>query len=197
MKPQYRRLQIGVLVGKKSVIYSHIVGELSKVPYAEPTWLADGYHSPYYTEVACFLLLSSSSKYWVPFSRTIESFRRLFVSFLTKLFFQTHWYVKSMCHKLELLEVNWYYLFTGTRGRWKASQQGRYRGNGVSSIYLHSVNVYISISRKVNLHAMRMGPGIHLKGLFILQPETLLCYNFCLVQDGSWWAVSSNLRRWV
>ena len=58
MKPQYRRLQIGVLVGEKSVIHGRIAGELSKVPYAEPTWLADGYHSPYYTEVACFLLLS-------------------------------------------------------------------------------------------------------------------------------------------
>jgi len=54
MKPQYRRLQIGLLVGEKSVISSRIAGELSKVPYAEPTWLADGYHSPYYTEVACY-----------------------------------------------------------------------------------------------------------------------------------------------
>ena len=54
MKPQYRRLQIGILVGEKSVIHGHIAGELSKVPYAEPTWLADGYHSPYYTEVVCF-----------------------------------------------------------------------------------------------------------------------------------------------
>jgi hypothetical protein len=58
MKPQYRRLQIGILLGEKSVIHSRIAGELSKVPYAEPTWLADGYHSPYYTEVACFFLLS-------------------------------------------------------------------------------------------------------------------------------------------
>ena len=58
MKPQYRRLQIGTLVGEKSVIHSRITGELSKVPYAEPTWLADGYRSPYYTEVACFLLAS-------------------------------------------------------------------------------------------------------------------------------------------
>lgn len=58
MKPQYRRLEIGVLVGEKSVIHSRIAGELSKVPYAEPTWLADGYHSPYYTEVAFSLFLS-------------------------------------------------------------------------------------------------------------------------------------------
>jgi hypothetical protein len=74
-----------------------------------------------------FLLPLSPSFTEVPYLRTIESFRRLFESFLTKLFFQTHWYV------LAFLEVNLYNLFVGTRGRWKASQQGRYRGNGVSS----------------------------------------------------------------
>lgn len=25
-------------------------GELSKVPYAEPTWLSDGFKSPYYSD---------------------------------------------------------------------------------------------------------------------------------------------------
>ncbi|KAG6917018.1 hypothetical protein DXG01_004283 [Tephrocybe rancida] len=49
-KPQYARLQVGLVEGQKSVIHSRIVGELSKVPYAEPTWLSDGYYSPYYTE---------------------------------------------------------------------------------------------------------------------------------------------------
>jgi hypothetical protein len=58
MKPQYRRLQVGILVGEKSVIHGRIVGELSKVPYAEPTWLADGYYSPYYTEVTRLLHFS-------------------------------------------------------------------------------------------------------------------------------------------
>ena len=28
-------------------------GEISEVPYAEPSWLAKGYHSPYYKEVRC------------------------------------------------------------------------------------------------------------------------------------------------
>ena len=51
LKPQYQRLQIGVLQDEKSVIYSGIPGELSKVPYAEPLGLTPGYHSPYYTEV--------------------------------------------------------------------------------------------------------------------------------------------------
>ncbi|KAF8227256.1 peroxisomal acyl-CoA-dehydrogenase [Tricholoma matsutake] len=47
---QYIRLQIGSVEGEKSVIHGRVVGEPSKVPYAEPTWLSDGYHSPYYTE---------------------------------------------------------------------------------------------------------------------------------------------------
>ncbi|KAG1733647.1 acyl-CoA dehydrogenase/oxidase [Suillus paluster] len=49
-RPQYQRLQIGTLQGEQPVIYSRIVGEISDVPYAEPTWLTQGYHSPYYTE---------------------------------------------------------------------------------------------------------------------------------------------------
>jgi len=32
------------------VITSRVVGELSKVPYAEPTWVSDGYYSPYFKE---------------------------------------------------------------------------------------------------------------------------------------------------
>jgi len=32
------------------VIHGRIAGELSKVPYAEPTWLSPGYYSPYYSE---------------------------------------------------------------------------------------------------------------------------------------------------
>lgn len=51
VKPQYARLQIGVIDGEESVIISRAPGELSTVPYAEPTWLSDGYFSPYYKEV--------------------------------------------------------------------------------------------------------------------------------------------------
>ncbi|KAI0787905.1 acyl-CoA dehydrogenase NM domain-like protein [Fomes fomentarius] len=50
LKPQYQRLQIGVIKDEKSVVHSNIPGELSKVPYAEPLGLTPGYHSPYYTE---------------------------------------------------------------------------------------------------------------------------------------------------
>ncbi|KAG6331765.1 hypothetical protein ID866_7326 [Astraeus odoratus] len=49
-RPQYKRLQIGTIKGQKSVMFDRIVGELSTVPYAEPTWLSSGYYSPYYSE---------------------------------------------------------------------------------------------------------------------------------------------------
>ncbi|KAL4064553.1 acyl-CoA dehydrogenase/oxidase [Scleroderma citrinum] len=49
-RAQYKRLQIGTVKGQGSVMFDRIVGELSTVPYAEPTWLAPGYYSPYFTE---------------------------------------------------------------------------------------------------------------------------------------------------
>ncbi|KAN0113429.1 Acyl-CoA dehydrogenase/oxidase, N-terminal and middle domain containing protein [Russula decolorans] len=49
-RPQYARLQIGVLRGEQSVITGRLVGGLSSVPFAEPTYLTEGFHSPYYTE---------------------------------------------------------------------------------------------------------------------------------------------------
>lgn len=53
LKPQYARLQVGTIAGEKSQIVSNVPGELSEVPYAEPTWLSKGYHSPYYKEARC------------------------------------------------------------------------------------------------------------------------------------------------
>ncbi|KAG8933265.1 hypothetical protein FRC02_012251, partial [Tulasnella sp. 418] len=49
-KPGYARLQIGTIEGAKSVIKPLAAGEVSLVPYAEPSWLSPGYHSPYYKE---------------------------------------------------------------------------------------------------------------------------------------------------
>lgn len=49
-RPQYARLQIGTIAGEKSQLHGRIRGELSEVPYAEPTWLAKGYHSLYFNE---------------------------------------------------------------------------------------------------------------------------------------------------
>jgi len=59
-RPQYARLQIGTIEGEKSVIHGRVIGELSNVPYAEPTWLADGFHSSYYTEARHYCLITST-----------------------------------------------------------------------------------------------------------------------------------------
>ncbi|KAJ7593030.1 peroxisomal acyl-CoA-dehydrogenase [Mycena floridula] len=47
---KYRRLQIGRIEGETPAIKVPVYGDLSKVPYAEPTWLTEGYFSPYYSE---------------------------------------------------------------------------------------------------------------------------------------------------
>lgn len=50
LTPRYARLQIGTVQGQKEVIPAPVKGAISQVPYAEPSWLAKGYHSPYFTE---------------------------------------------------------------------------------------------------------------------------------------------------
>lgn len=55
IRPQYKRLQVGIIKGEKSVITSRIPGEMSGVPYAEPTWQTKGYYSPYYKDVRASL----------------------------------------------------------------------------------------------------------------------------------------------
>ncbi|KAJ7929106.1 acyl-CoA dehydrogenase/oxidase [Mycena leptocephala] len=49
-RPQYARLQIGTIIGEEPVIKAPAPGEVSKVPYAEATWLVDGFKTPYYTD---------------------------------------------------------------------------------------------------------------------------------------------------
>ncbi|KAF8803918.1 peroxisomal acyl-CoA-dehydrogenase [Phlegmacium glaucopus] len=50
LRPQYKRLQIGTVAGQEEQIRPLLPGELSQVPYAEPTWLSRGYYSPYYSD---------------------------------------------------------------------------------------------------------------------------------------------------
>ncbi|KAF8966403.1 peroxisomal acyl-CoA-dehydrogenase [Flammula alnicola] len=50
LRPQYKRLQIGTVQGQKEQIRAPAPGELSRVPYGEPTWLSKGYFSPYYSD---------------------------------------------------------------------------------------------------------------------------------------------------
>jgi len=50
LRPQFKRLQIGTVAGQTEQVKAPVSGDLSKVPYAEPTWLSKGYFSPYYTD---------------------------------------------------------------------------------------------------------------------------------------------------
>ncbi|KAG9005111.1 hypothetical protein FRB93_009981 [Tulasnella sp. JGI-2019a] len=50
MKPSYARLHIANVEGETSLVKANAPGALSRVPYAEPTWLTPGFHSHYYKE---------------------------------------------------------------------------------------------------------------------------------------------------
>jgi len=68
-RPQYKRLRIGTVVGQEQLIFPQAAGELSKVPYAEPTWLTPGYFSPYFKDVRAFNLvlpLDVLNLHWLP-----------------------------------------------------------------------------------------------------------------------------------
>jgi hypothetical protein len=108
LRPQYARLQIGVIEGQGSVMYSRVPGELSKVPYAEPTWLVDGYYSPYFTEVYTMLdvwreILTSHFFH----IRVIGFFRRLCGSLRTNISRLMLWYVMSNPFHLAAIKLRW------------------------------------------------------------------------------------------
>ncbi|KAJ7903585.1 peroxisomal acyl-CoA-dehydrogenase [Mycena olivaceomarginata] len=110
-KPQYKRLQIGVIAGEQSVIKAPVPGQISQVPYAEPTWLVNGFHSPYYT----------------------ENHRKFQVA--VRQFVDEHIYPEAQIKEED-----------GTR----ISQE------------------LVDRMTALNFHAMRLGPGKHLKGLTLM-----------------------------
>ncbi|KAI0049781.1 acyl-CoA dehydrogenase NM domain-like protein [Auriscalpium vulgare] len=110
-RPQYQRLQIGVIAGEQSVISARVTGQLSSVPYAEPTWLSQGYYSPYYKET----------------HRQLQAAVRTFVD-----------------------EV----IYPDAQAREEDGKRP-------------SLDV-IQKMTDVGLHAMRLGPGKHLKGLTLM-----------------------------
>ncbi|PWN30861.1 acyl-CoA dehydrogenase NM domain-like protein [Jaminaea rosea] len=50
LRPQYKRLIIGQVAGEEQQIIPPPPGAPSKIPYAEPTWLQEKYHSPYFQD---------------------------------------------------------------------------------------------------------------------------------------------------
>ena len=89
-KPQYKRLIVGRIQGEESVFAARVPGDLSKVPYGEPTWLADGYYSPYYTEVGhTSAVIAIWRNLIIAVVRTIASSERRCASLSTNMSTQT------------------------------------------------------------------------------------------------------------
>ncbi|KAI0710023.1 peroxisomal acyl-CoA-dehydrogenase [Earliella scabrosa] len=111
-RPQYTRLQIGVIEGEEPQIEGgRMPGKISKVPYAEPSWLSEGYHSAYFKES----------------HRQLQKAVREFVDNII----------------------------------FPDAQERELDGKRPSQDVLDKMT-------EMNLHAMRMGPGKHLKGLTLM-----------------------------
>ncbi|KZV68187.1 acyl-CoA dehydrogenase NM domain-like protein [Peniophora sp. CONT] len=130
-RPQYQRLQIGLIKDEKPVIYgAQVPGQHSLVPYAEPTWLAKGFKSPYYDDS----------------HRALQKAVRLFVD-----------------------EV----IYPDAQAREEDGKRP-------------SLDVIAKMAEQ-NIHAMRMGPGKHLKGRKlmggIVEPEKFNYFHELVVQQ--------------
>ncbi|PVG01670.1 acyl-CoA dehydrogenase NM domain-like protein [Serendipita vermifera] len=110
-KPAYMRLQIGTIKDESETIMTLQPGALSKIPYAEPTWLTEGYHSPY-------------------FSENHREFQKAMRKFVDEIIFPD-------------------------------AQACEENGKRISQ------SVVDAMTAK-NIHAMRLGPGKHLKGLTLM-----------------------------
>ncbi|KAI0783556.1 peroxisomal acyl-CoA-dehydrogenase [Abortiporus biennis] len=110
-RPQYKRLQIGVIDGEEPQITGRQPGALSKVPYSEPTWLTEGYYSPYFTDG----------------HRKFQKAMRKFIDEVV--------YPDAQARELD----------------------GKRPSQSV-----------VDAMAALNLHAMRLGPGKHLKGLTLM-----------------------------
>jgi hypothetical protein len=146
-RPQYARLQIGVLRGEQSVITRRLVGGLSSVPYAEPIYLSKGFHGPYYTEVCEVFVLPS-----------------FFISCLSAHCLAL-WSVRILRDSRRFLMRS----FTPTRRSASSTENDpantfstRWRTTRDSPLLQ---SILTRVCSEVNLHAMRLGPGKHLKVL--------------------------------
>ncbi|KIM24952.1 hypothetical protein M408DRAFT_331433 [Serendipita vermifera MAFF 305830] len=110
-KPAYARLQIGTIKDETATIQAPVPGDISRVPYAEPTWLTQGYYSPYFKES----------------HKALQVAMRKFVD--------------------EIIYPD--------------AQACEENGKRISQSVLDAM-------AEKNIHAMRLGPGKHLKGLTLM-----------------------------
>ena len=171
LRPQYARLQIGTIIGEKSVIVSKEVGALSKVPYAEPTWLSDGYFSPYYTESHRELqkvIRRVTDEIIYPDAQVREtcqdSFHRIDSAFSSSRLVR-----RMEKGRVSLYSTSWRKCFSDCQ------------------LKSQVLRVFVSMISELNILAMRMGPGKHLKGRRLMngmiQPEEFNYFHEV------WWSI--------
>lgn len=142
-KKNYARLQIGTIEGEKPVIRGRRDTSISKIPYGEPTWLSPGYYSPYYNEV-CYSILP---KYFVIYHiyRVTANSKKLCGNSLMMS--------STRMHRRVVFFVSMVYLALRPNAQAR-EEDGKRPSQGV-----------VEAMATINLHAMRLGPGKHLKGL--------------------------------
>lgn len=125
-KPNYARLQIGVISGESPKIVKRGSGELSSVPYGEPTWLSSGFSSPYYNEVSRSRVSDPSTVAETMVAQSHKKFQAAMRKFVDEI------------------------VYPDAQAR---EEDGKRPSQSV-----------VDAMAAINLHAMRLGPGKHLKG---------------------------------
>ena len=141
---------IGTIKDEESLIASPGPGEISLVPYAEPTWLTPGYHSPYFKEVWRFQ----------PVVRGVElNYMHLF---------QTHRkYQKAIRQFIDDViapdaAVN------GPRGKRPSAEVNEKMAYVCLTLTDAPRPLIQLVNSELNVFAMALGPGKHLKGLKLM-----------------------------
>lgn len=158
-KPGYARLQIGVIEGEKPEVAPLQPGELSQVPYGEPSWLTKGFQSPYFKEVSQYneiIRLQWTDSCFA--ARAIETSSSQFGSSLMRF--------SVRCNYPE--QVSDCSLTACALSIDPDAQAREADGKRISQ------SVVDAMAAK-NLNAMRLGPGKHLQGLTlfdgVVKPE--------------------------
>lgn len=174
LTPRYARLQVGTIGGQEEQIPAPVAGAISKVPYAEPSWLAEGYHSAYYNHS----------------HRKLQQWMRKHVEELLYVFRLRGWAIAS----LTVLRLSFEYRIPdailreedGKRPSIEVVQKSAYVipriGLGAQADMPNSRH-----RSEYNVHAMRLGPGKHLKGLTLaegcVKPEEFDYFHELIIQQ--------------
>lgn len=169
-RPQYKRLVIGTIQDEESLIASPGPGDISLVPYAEPTWLTPGYYSPYFKEV------------W-EWDHASEGLCSPYIPL------QTHRKYQKAIRKFMDNVITPDAAFNGPRGKGPSAEVNE-KIAYVHTTFPHTPHLLMGLLySELNLFAMALGPGKHLKGLKLMNglvtpEEVCLAPFYCTMSGG-------------